>query len=135
MLTLAIIPNAGKKQLLQGRSYSTIGKRLVRELERKLPDAVRRQYEKEFERYKKVLTQERQSKDKIYSLHEPQTACIAKGKAHKGFEFGTKTAVVRGRNTGVITAVKRLGGNPHDSKTLQESLDQSERVRTTIGGT
>lgn len=128
-------PKRRKKAVAARKKLRTVGKRLVRELERKLPDAMRRKYEEEFERYKKVLTQERHSKDKIYSLHEPQTACIAKGKAHKGFEFGTKTAVVRGRTTGVITAVKRFGGNPHDSKTLQESLDQSERVRKNIGGT
>jgi transposase, IS5 family len=107
----------------------------VRELGRKLPDTIKKSYEQEFERYQKVLTQERHSKDKIYSLHEPQTACIAKGKAHTPYEFGAKTAVVRGRETGVVTAVKRFAGNPHDSKTLQKSLDQSERVRKNIGGT
>jgi IS5 family transposase len=68
-------------------------------------------------------------------LHEPQTACIAKGKAHKSYEFGTKVAVTRGRKTGVITSIKRFSGNPHDSKTLEESLAQSQRVREQIGGT
>jgi hypothetical protein len=62
--------------------------------------------EGEFEKYRKVLTQERNAKDKIYSLHEPQTTCIAKGKAHKAYVFETKVAVVRDRDTGVITAVK-----------------------------
>ena len=92
-------------------------------------------YEKEFSNYKKVLAQERNSKEKIYSLHEPQTACIAKGKAHKAYEFGAKVAVTRGRKTGIITSIKRFEGNPHDSKTLEESLAQSERVRKHIGGT
>lgn len=68
-------------------------------------------------------------------MHEPQTACIAKGKAHKAYEFGAKVAVVRGRKTGVVTAIKRFAGNPHDSKTLEESLAQSQRVREEIGGT
>lgn len=117
------------------KKLRTIGNRVVRELERKLSEEVKKQYEVEFATYKKILTQQRNSKDKIYSLHEPQTACIAKGKAHKAYEFGTKVAVVRGRNTGVITAVKRFLGNPHDSKTLEESLAQSDRVRTKIGGT
>ena len=63
--------------------------------------------------------QEQKTKDKIYSLHEPDVACIAKGKAHKAYEFGTKVAVVRGRKTGVITSLKRFAGNPHDSKTLE----------------
>ncbi len=67
----------------------TIGKRVVRELERKLPEEILKQYESEFSNYNKVLTQEKNSKNKIFSLHEPQTACIAKGKAHKAYEFGT----------------------------------------------
>lgn len=128
-------PKRKKKATMARKKLRTIGNRVVRELERKLPEEVKKQYEAEFATYKKVLTQERNSKDKIYSLHEPQTACIAKGKAHKAYEFGTKVAVVRGRNTGIITAVKRFSGNPHDSKTLEESLAQSERVRAKIGGT
>jgi transposase, IS5 family len=31
----------------------------------------------------KLLMQSREDKNKIYSRHEPQVACIAKGKAHK----------------------------------------------------
>lgn len=128
-------PKRKKKAVMARKKLRTIGLRVVRELERKLPLDLQKQYEGEFIVYKKVLTQERNTKDKIYSLHEPQTACIAKGKAHKAYEFGTKVAVVRGRNTGIITAVKRFSGNPHDSKTLEESLAQSERVRMKIGGT
>ena len=104
-------------------------------MERKLSAAALKNHEGAFENYNKVLAQQRNSKDKIYSLHEPQTACIAKGKAHKAYEFGTKVAVVRGRNTGIISSIKRFWGNPHDSKTLEESLAQSERVRQQIGGT
>lgn len=128
-------PKRKKKAVMARKKLRTIGLRLVRELERKLPQPLQKQYEQEFTTYKKVLTQERTTKDKIYSLHQPQTACIAKGKADKAYEFGTKVAIVRGRNTGIITAVKRFSGNPHDSKTLAETLAQSERVRTKIGGT
>ena len=128
-------PKRKKKAIMARKKLRTIGKRVVRELERKLPEKVLKQYETEFSNYKKALAQERNSKDKIYSLHEPQTACIAKGKAHKAYEFGTKVAVTRGRKTGIITSVKRFSGNPHDSKTLEESLAQSQRVREQIGGT
>lgn len=128
-------PKRKKKATMARKKLRTIGKRVVRELERKLPQEILKQYETEFSNYKKALTQERNSKDKIYSLHEPQTACIAKGKAHKAYEFGTKVAVTRGRKTGIITSIKRFSGNPHDSKTLEESLAQSQRVREQIGGT
>lgn len=128
-------PKRKKKAVAARKKLRTIGNRVIRELERKLPESVLKKYESEFVKYKKVLSQERNSKDKIYSLHEPQTACIAKGKAHKAYEFGTKVAVTRGRKTGVITSIKRFVGNPHDSKTLEESLAQSQRVREQIGGT
>jgi IS5 family transposase len=57
-------------------------------------------------KYRKVLSQERNTKDKIYSLHEPQSTCIAKGKAYKAYEFRTKVAVVRVRDTGIIASIK-----------------------------
>lgn len=128
-------PRRKKKALMSRKKLRTLGKRLLRELERKLPETILENYKLEFEKYQKVLNQERTTKDKIYSLHEPQTSCIAKGKSGKAYEFGTKVAVVRGRKTGVITSIKRFSGNPHDSKTLEESLSQSQRVRELIGGT
>ncbi|MEE9312423.1 MAG: hypothetical protein V3V10_08435 [Planctomycetota bacterium] len=33
---------------------------------------------------------ERDTKNKIYSIHEPETTCISKGKAHKKYWFGQK---------------------------------------------
>ena len=70
------------------KKLRTIGKRVVRELERKLPELLQKQYESEFSIYKRELTQERNSKDKFYSLHEPQPHCKAKVKALKAYEFG-----------------------------------------------
>lgn len=128
-------PRRQKKAKMAKKKLRTIGKRVLRELERKLPPTILKDYEEVFRTYLKALTQERGTKDKIYSLHEHQTACIAKGKSGKNYEFGTKVAVVRGRKTGIISSIKRFSGNPHDSKTLEESLAQSERVRKLAGGT
>ena len=128
-------PRRQKKANMAKKKLRTIGKRVLRELERKLPPTILQDYEEVFRTYLKALTQERNTKDKIYSLHEPQVACIAKGKSGKNYEFGTKVAVVRGRKTGIISSIKRFSGNPHDSKTLEESLAQSERVRKLAGGT
>lgn len=119
------------------RKLKTIGGRLIRELERNLPENRRLFYSKELTLYKKVLEQTRNSKDKIYSLHEPHTACIAKGKAGKPYEFGSKVVFVRGSKSGVITAARNFSGNPYDGKTpqrdalgmaLEATLAQSERV-------
>ena len=112
-----------------GKELRTISKSVVWELGRKPSEVALKKYQRAFENYDKVLCQQRKNKDKIYSLHEPKTACIAKGKAHKSYEFGTKVAVVRGRNTGIISSIKRFSGNLHDSKTLEESLAQFQRVR------
>jgi IS5 family transposase len=128
-------PKRQKNARMARKKLRTIGKRVLRELERKLPESVLKDYREIFAIYLKALTQEKTTKNKIYSLHEPQVACIAKGKSGKNYEFGTKIAVVRGRKTGIISSVKRFSGNPHDSKTLEESLAQSERVRKSIGGT
>ena len=128
-------PSRKKKATAARKKLRTIGNRVVRELERILPEEILKKYEPDFINYKKALRQERHSKDKIYSLHEPQTACIAKGKAGKTYEFGAKIAIVRGRKTGVITGMKQFLGNPHDSKTMEETLAQSQRVREKIGGT
>lgn len=128
-------PKRRKIARMARKKLRTIGKRVLRELERNLPESVLKDYEELFKIYIKALTQEKTTKDKVYSLHEPQVACIAKGKSGKNYEFGTKVAVVRGRKTGIVTSVKRFSGNPHDSKTLEESLAQSERVRKLAGGT
>ncbi len=49
-----------------------------------------------------ILFQQKYDKDKIYSLHEPHVKCIAKGKAHKRYEFGTKVSIAKIRDSGVI---------------------------------
>ena len=78
-------PKNRKKALKADRQLKTIAGRLVRELERNLEG--RNGYEKMFELYYKVLSQNRKSKNKIYSLHEPDVVCISKGKEHKKYEL------------------------------------------------
>jgi len=49
-----------------------------------------------------VVNQNRQDKNKIYSLHQPQVLCIAKGKAHKKYEFGLKVCLGVTKISGII---------------------------------
>jgi len=42
----------------------------------------------------RLLIQTKEDKNKIYSCHEPEVSCIAKGKAHKPYEFGAKACLV-----------------------------------------
>ena len=82
----------------QGTSrLKTIAGRLLREVQRKLPQQSNTKYAEQFVLYtvkrhrgKCVLTQKRRDKQKIYSLHEPHIYCMSKGKAHQRYEFGTK---------------------------------------------
>jgi IS5 family transposase len=66
----------------------------------------------------------RQDKDKIYSLHKPFTACIAKGKAHKQYKFGNKISLMVNPKNLAILAIEAFDCNPHDSLTIEPLLNQ-----------
>ena len=117
-------PKRRKKARRAGKKLNTIAGRLLREIERKLPAKILANYEDELVVYKKVLAQNRHDKDKLYSLHKPFTACIAKGKIHKPYEFGNKVGIAVSAKSTVIRAIKSFTGNPHDSKTIAPLLDQ-----------
>lgn len=78
--------------------------------------------------YTKAVTQKRNDKDKIYSLHKPFTRCIAKGKAHKPYEFGNKVGLVTtsAKGTKIITAIKAFLDTPYDGHTIDPLLEQIE---------
>jgi IS5 family transposase len=65
---------------------------------------------------------------KLYSVHAPEVECIAKGKAHKQYEFGVKVGVVSTSKESFVLAAKSLPGNPYDGHTLQACMDQATRV-------
>lgn len=115
-----------KKALKADRKLKTIAGRLVRELERTLEPSTLKYYEKELNLYHRILQQKRTDKDKLYSIHKPFTACIAKGKAHKQYEFGNKVGLITTSKTLIITAIKSFTGNPHDSKTIEPLLNQMQ---------
>lgn len=120
-------PRRKKKARKAARKLKTIGGRVVRELLIKLPEEVQEQYRDKLELYLRTLNQQRTDKDKIYSLHKPHTACIAKGKAHKKYEYGNKTGFILNPESLVVLAVDCFEGNPHDSKTIEPLLEQMEQ--------
>jgi IS5 family transposase len=71
-----------------------------------------------------LLTQERTSKNKLNSLHAPEVVCIAKGKAHRPYEFGSKVALAVTKREGFVPASKALEGKPYDGHTLSTTMDQ-----------
>lgn len=107
------------------RKIKTIAGRLVRELERNL--APNSKHQADLDLFQQLLAQKRGSKNKIYSLHEPEVCCISKGKEHKKYEFGNKASFVK-TDTGVI--VGAIGfRNEYDGHTLEPALEQVERLR------
>lgn len=75
-----------------------------------------------------ILTQTVNSKEKVYSLHEPRVECIAKGKAHKKYEFGCKTSITITHKEGFVIGMQGLHGNPFDGHTLADALKQAEQI-------
>ena len=118
-------PRRKKKARAAMRKLKTIAGRLVRELERKLPEGT---YETELALFKKVLDQKKDSKNKVYSLHEPEVYCISKGKAHKKYEYGCKASVVLTQNTGIIVGAMTFKTNLYDAHTLPQVIEQTRRL-------
>ena len=82
----------------------------------------------------KLYNQKRQDKNKLYSLHEPQTACIAKGKAHKRYEFGNKSSFITTAKECFILHAKAHQGNPYDGHTLKDMVEQANNSLQTLIG-
>jgi IS5 family transposase len=60
--------------------------------------------------------------------HKPFTECIAKGKAHKQYEFGNKVGLITGGCKGkkLILAIHGFIGNPFDGHTVEPLINQME---------
>jgi IS5 family transposase len=76
----------------------------------------------------RLLLQKKDSKNKLYSIHEPKVECISKGKIHKKYEFGNKVGLVTTSKGNWVVGVKAFHGNPYDGHTLSDSLDQTTRL-------
>ena len=72
----------------------------------------------------RLLAQRREDSHKLYSIHAPEVKCIAKGKAHKKYEFGVKVSVATSTRSNFVVGMRSLPGNPYDGHTLSASLDQ-----------
>jgi IS5 family transposase len=118
-------PKRRKKASAARRKLKTIAGRLVRELDRLLPMG---EYATELELYRQVLAQKKNSKNKIYSLHEPEVYCMSKGKAHKKYEYGCKGSIVLCQTTGIIVGAMTFKTNKYDGHTLEEVLAQTEKL-------
>jgi IS5 family transposase len=117
-------PKRKKKAQKAQKKLRTIAGRVLRGLQNKLSKEVLPTYFDQLAFYQDVLNQQKSDKYKVYSLHKPFTACIAKGKAHKQYEFGNKIGLMINPKNLVILGIEAFEGNPHNSKTIEPLLDQ-----------
>jgi IS5 family transposase len=125
-------PRQKKKAVKATRRIRTIGRAmLLHDLLRKMNDKQLKPHVDTLLNATSILFQQKYDKDKIYSLHEPHVECIAKGKAHKRYEFGTKVSIAKTRDSGVILGALALTGNPYDGHTFDVVLKQLKRITGT----
>jgi IS5 family transposase len=110
------------------RKLKVMAGRLIRELERKLPERVHTEQRENFALYRRVLRQQLGDRNKVYSLHEPQVYCLSKGKEHKKYEFGSKASVVMTKTHGVIVGAVAHEENLYDGDALRPALQQTRRI-------
>ena len=113
------------------RRIRTIGRAMLRDLLRKMNDKQLKPHIDTLLNSASIVFQQKYDKDKIYSLHEPHVECIAKGKAHKRYEFGTKASIVKTRDSGIILGALALQWNPYDGHTINAVLKQLKRITGT----
>ena len=105
----------------------TLAGRQVRDLQKRLEKLGQEQlYAPMMATMTRIVKQKRSDKNKVYSLHAPETQCIAKGKVHKKYEFGNKVSVASLSGSNVIVGIGSHAENIHDSKTLSPLLDEVE---------
>jgi len=75
-----------------------------------------------------LITQQRKDKNKLYSIHEQDVECIAKGKVPKKYEFGCKVGILTTSRDSWVIEATAFHGNPYDGHTLEASLKQMEAL-------
>lgn len=117
----------GQRAKKQTRFLRTYLGRVIRDVERKLqplPASVAPL----LQHAKQIYHQQKQDKGKCYSLHAPEVECIAKGKAHKHYEFGCKVVLVTTSASNWIVGIAAQHGNPYDGATLAPAIEQVKRL-------
>lgn len=68
---------------------------------------------------------DRSVEPRLYSLHEPEVVCIARGKARIRYEFGSRVSVVTTAREGFVPDCQALHGNPYDGHTVETALKRT----------
>jgi IS5 family transposase len=121
-----------KRAKREQRKLRTYLGRVIRDLERKADAVQLEQVSGLLDIAKRIHAQQRHDRGKVYSVQAPEVECIAKGKAHKRYEFGVKVGVVSTSKESFVIGMKSLPNNPYDGHTLKDSLEQVQRIAGTL---
>jgi len=115
-----------RAQACQRKLKTNLG-RVIREVQKQSPKP-ESQTARMLELAKRIHSQSKHDSGKVYSVHEPEVQCIAKGKAGKKYEFGNKVSLaVTSKNNWVVGALS-FTGNPYDGHTLSKQLTQTRSM-------
>jgi IS5 family transposase len=116
------------------KKLKTILGRTVRDIERRIAgnENLGSKFQSQLKLARRLLVQEKTSKNKLYSLHEPHVYCITKGKAHKKYEFGCKVSLVLTHKQGLALSSQALPEAYFDGHTLGSSLENAEKLSNTM---
>jgi len=117
-----------KRAKREQRKLRTYLGRVIRDIERKADATQLAQLARLLELAKRIHQQQRGDHGKVYSVQVPEVECIAKGKAHKRYEFGVKVGIVTTSKESFVIGLQALPGNPYDGHTLKGSLEQVVRI-------
>lgn len=109
------------------RKLRTYLGRVIRDIERKCPSPDQ-ELQALLATANRIFGQQRQDKNKVYSVHEPTVESISKGKAHKRYEFGAKVSVATTSRGGWFVGAQVFHGNPYDGHTLAKTLEQVTKL-------
>jgi IS5 family transposase len=122
----------GRKMIATVRNY--LG-RVLRDIERAIvrKPSLEGTFNDDLAKANKIYAQAADPKtpDKIYSWHAPEVECIAKGKAHKKYEFGCKASLATTNAGNFVVGAMAHHGRPYDGHTLATVLAQIERLSGT----
>lgn len=121
-------PKRKKKAKAAARRIKVIAGKIYRDLKRNLDENQKEYYSRLFAIFDKILVQQKDGKNKIYSIHQPHVKCIAKGKEAKKYEFGNKSSIVKTKNSGIIIGAMAFAENIYDGDTLSPQLQQVEML-------
>jgi len=117
-----------KRAKREQRKLRTYLGRVIRDIERKADTAQLEHLSRLLAIAKRIHQQQRKDHGKVYSVQALEVECIAKGKAHKRYEFGVKVSVVSTSKECFVIGMQALPGNPYDGHTLAGSLEQVQRI-------